>query len=49
MRTVCSRGLVGPPLSAGSEETEASLLHVYVLVVLGTLACALLLGCLLKR
>nr|XP_017504001.2 granulocyte-macrophage colony-stimulating factor receptor subunit alpha isoform X2 [Manis javanica] len=37
------------PVEFGSEETEASLVHVYVLVVLGTLACALLLGCLLKR
>ncbi|KAK2491961.1 hypothetical protein MC885_006306 [Smutsia gigantea] len=37
------------PVEFGSEEMEASLVHVYVLVVLGTLVCALLLGCILKR
>ena len=33
----------------GSEETESSLVHIYVLLVLGTLVCGLTLGCLFKR
>ncbi|XP_025713457.1 granulocyte-macrophage colony-stimulating factor receptor subunit alpha-like isoform X1 [Callorhinus ursinus] len=37
------------PVEFGSEETAPSLVPIYVLVVLGTLITALVLGCLLKR
>ena len=37
------------PLSAGSDDPEASLVHIYMLVVLGTLVSTLIIGCLLKR
>ncbi|XP_058391338.1 granulocyte-macrophage colony-stimulating factor receptor subunit alpha isoform X1 [Diceros bicornis minor] len=37
------------PVEFGSEELEASVAHVYVLVVLGTLVCALILVYLFKR
>lgn len=46
------RGQWGPwsrPVEFGSQGQEASLLHVYLLVVLGTLVCALVLGFLLHR
>ncbi|XP_047393101.1 granulocyte-macrophage colony-stimulating factor receptor subunit alpha-like isoform X3 [Sciurus carolinensis] len=42
-------GAWGPPVDFGSQGPEASLLHVYLLVVLGTLVCALVLGCLFNR
>lgn len=38
-----------PPLSTGSDDPEASLVHIYMLVVLVTLVSALIIGCLLKR
>ncbi|XP_039101247.1 granulocyte-macrophage colony-stimulating factor receptor subunit alpha-like isoform X6 [Hyaena hyaena] len=37
------------PLEFGSTKPAASFVHVYVLVVLGTLVCALILSCVLKR
>ncbi|XP_070358193.1 granulocyte-macrophage colony-stimulating factor receptor subunit alpha isoform X3 [Equus asinus] len=37
------------PVEFGSEDPDAGVVHVYVLVVLGTLGCALALGCLVKR
>ncbi|XP_010852388.1 PREDICTED: granulocyte-macrophage colony-stimulating factor receptor subunit alpha isoform X3 [Bison bison bison] len=42
-------GAWSQPVEFGSEETESSLVHIYVLVVLGTLVCGLTLGCLFKR
>uniref|UniRef100_A0A8D2A518 Fibronectin type-III domain-containing protein n=1 Tax=Sus scrofa TaxID=9823 RepID=A0A8D2A518_PIG len=53
MRTADARraewGTWSQPVQFGSEELESSLVHVYVLVVLGTLVCGLMLGCLFKR
>lgn len=50
MLTVQPKGcVVCPPLFAGSKEPKPSLVPIYVLVVLGTLLTALILGCLLKR
>eukprot|EP00071_Canis_lupus_P015888 XP_005641116.2 granulocyte-macrophage colony-stimulating factor receptor subunit alpha isoform X3 [Canis lupus familiaris] len=37
------------PVEFGSDDPEASLVHIYMLVVLGTLVSALIIGCLLKR
>uniref|UniRef100_A0A3Q2HLC0 Fibronectin type-III domain-containing protein n=1 Tax=Equus caballus TaxID=9796 RepID=A0A3Q2HLC0_HORSE len=37
------------PVEFGSEDPDAGVVHVYVLIVLGTLGCALALGCLVKR
>ncbi|XP_061264274.1 granulocyte-macrophage colony-stimulating factor receptor subunit alpha isoform X1 [Bos javanicus] len=42
-------GAWSQPVEFGSEETESSLVHIYILVVLGTLVCGLTLGCLFKR
>lgn len=47
---VCPEGYeVRPPVSPGSTQATASFVHVYVLVVLGTFVCALILSCLVKR
>ncbi|XP_019679058.2 granulocyte-macrophage colony-stimulating factor receptor subunit alpha isoform X1 [Felis catus] len=37
------------PVEFGSTQATASFVHVYVLVVLGTFVCALILSCLVKR
>ncbi|KAM9668455.1 granulocyte-macrophage colony-stimulating factor receptor subunit alpha isoform 7-T9 [Dama dama] len=42
-------GAWSQPVEFGSEEPESSLVHVYILVVLGTLVCGLTLSCLFKR
>ncbi|XP_057573679.1 granulocyte-macrophage colony-stimulating factor receptor subunit alpha-like [Hippopotamus amphibius kiboko] len=53
MRTSDARkahwGTWSQPVVFGSEEPESSLLHVYLLAVLGTLICGLTVGCLFKR
>ncbi|CAM9178468.1 unnamed protein product [Rangifer tarandus platyrhynchus] len=42
-------GAWSQPVEFGSEEPESSLVHIYILVVLGTLVCGLTLSCLFKR
>nr|XP_025131642.1 granulocyte-macrophage colony-stimulating factor receptor subunit alpha isoform X6 [Bubalus bubalis] len=42
-------GAWSQPVEFGSEEAESGLVHIYVLVVLGTLVCGLTLCCLFKR
>lgn len=37
------------PVEFGSTQATASFVHIYVLVVLGTFVCALILSCLVKR
>uniref|UniRef100_A0A673VSC5 Fibronectin type-III domain-containing protein n=1 Tax=Suricata suricatta TaxID=37032 RepID=A0A673VSC5_SURSU len=53
MRTADTRaqrwGAWSAPVEFGSMDPTPGLVHVYVLLVLGTLVCALILGCLLKR
>ncbi|XP_007460555.1 PREDICTED: granulocyte-macrophage colony-stimulating factor receptor subunit alpha [Lipotes vexillifer] len=42
-------GAWSQPAEFGSEEPESSLVHVYLLVVLGTFVCGLTVSCLFKR